>query len=39
LGYVILGKDRDPYSREKPYIGSIQKGETFTKLTEVIKKL
>lgn len=39
LGYVILGTESDPYNNERPYIGSITKGETFDNLSTIIQKL
>lgn len=36
---MILGAENDPYSNERPYIGSIAKGETFENLSNVIQKL
>lgn len=39
FGYVIFENEEDPYQIEKPYIGSILKGESIKKLMEMIKKL
>lgn len=39
LGYVIFKNEEDPYTRVKPYIGSVKKGSSIKKLREIIQKL
>lgn len=39
LGYVIFENREDPYQLENPYIGSVIKGASIKKLSEIIQKL
>lgn len=39
IGYVIFEKREDPYQNEHPYIGSITKGPSIKKLSDMIQRL